>query len=64
MLTKVQDGRGSRAVGATEASGGEGGAELVYRVVRRSFGRLGSMGGLAKTLRWCHAVREVREGRC
>ena len=63
MLTEVQDGWGSRAVGATEESGGEGGAELVDRVVRRSSGRLGSTGGLAKTLRRCHAVREVREGR-
>ena len=50
MLTEVQDGWGSRAVGATEESGGEGGAELVDRVVRRSSGRLGSTGGLAKTL--------------
>ena len=50
MLTEVPDGRGSSAVGATEASGSEGGAELVYRVVRRSSGRLGSTGGLAKTL--------------
>ena len=39
-------------------------AAFVDGVVRRSSGRPGYMGGLAKTLRRCHTVREVQERRC
>ena len=34
------------------------------RLKGNASGLLGSTGGLAKILRWCHAVREVRGGRC
>ena len=39
-------------------------AVLGVRLKGRASGLLGSTGGLAKILRRCHAVREVRGGRC